>query len=194
MVAVAAFKSSFAWQTEFFLGAAEKHDLVKYHKQRRLTREVPGGEWAAGSQVRNANLAVSFNSEKIMRALFDRTGRVQIWMHPKGKWLLDLMGHPLAFIIIDSVYDCNGAHVGWWECTKIRDHHGRMLLIDRKAMDLGPLNPPFRPRPRPPTIEGSMPTVPRLGAKPTSAFARKVEWADAGPFLDNLTAVQPMWF
>jgi hypothetical protein len=126
-----------------------------------------------------------------MRALFDRTGHVRIWIHPKGRWLLDLQGNPLALIMIDSVYDCNGQHLGWWDCTKIRDHHGRMLLIDRKAMDLGRLNPPFRPRPRPPAIDDPMPTVPPLGVKPTTRLTHRLAWGDAEPFLNSLVATQP---
>jgi hypothetical protein len=128
-----------------------------------------------------------------MRAFYDRTGYVKLWLHPNETWFLDVNGHPLAYIEGDGVYDFKGRHVGWWDGMKIRDHEGRMLVVDREAAHLGTITPTYHPRPTEPTIEHYVPVRPTLHARPSRHTMPRWEWADVSDFLDGLAAAAPLY-
>jgi hypothetical protein len=128
-----------------------------------------------------------------MRAFYDLTGHVKLWLHPSGTWLLDVHGHPLAFVHGDSVYDFKGHHVGWWDGATIQNHEGRLLVMDREAPHLGATSPPYHPRPIPPTVEASTPPRPTLGLRPSRPARARWEWGDVRAFLLGLAAVQPLY-
>ena len=128
-----------------------------------------------------------------MRAFYDRTGHVKLWLHPSGTCFLGVDGHPLAFVHGDGVYDFKGRHVAWWDGKEIRDHEGRLLVVDREAVELGAISPPYHPRPIPPTIDASVPTRPTLGLRPSRRARARWEWADVSALLLGLAAVQPLY-
>jgi len=43
-----------------------------------------------------------------MRALYDHTGEVRIWLRDDEKWLLDLQGNAIAIVQDGNIYDLSG--------------------------------------------------------------------------------------
>src|ERR1700688_4456874 len=68
-----------------------------------------------------------------MRALYDYSGHVRIWLRNDAKWFVDSHGNALAFIDEGSIYNLKGCHVAWWRGDRIRDHHKRGLRYARRS-------------------------------------------------------------
>ena len=122
--------------------------------------------------------------ENVMRALYDRTGHVGIWLDENEQWLLDLHGNALAFVHDGSIYDLKGRHVAWWRGDRIQDHHGNVVYVTCDVQYLHTLNVLRRLGPLPPT-EKIMPMRPMLGLRPLEPLTSG-QWADQQSFLNNL--------
>lgn len=56
-------------------------------------------------------------------------------------------GHPLAYLEGESVFACNGQHLGWWERGWVRDHQGAWALFTESAISEVLSLPAKHPRP-----------------------------------------------
>jgi hypothetical protein len=114
-----------------------------------------------------------------VRPLYDRTGRVYAWLHQTGK-IYGLKGENLAFVDGDSIYAWNGAHIGWWRDSHIRDSVGYVALFAAEARITGVSKPVRAVRPVRPAREVS-PANPLKGAKPVKPSWRSA-WSAEMPF------------
>src|ERR1700722_380119 len=128
--------------------------------------------------------------EGIMRALYDYSGHVRIWLRNDTKWFVDSHGNALAFIDEGSIYNLKGRHVAWWRGDRIRDHHGNVVLVTHDVQLLETLKPTWHIRPLPP-IQRTMPTRPTIGLRPGIAPC-SVELCEASVAVNDLSGLRSL--
>jgi hypothetical protein len=120
-----------------------------------------------------------------MRAFYDKTGKVVLWLLNSG-WFVDDDGRPVAVWEGDGIYNREGRHIAWWDASKMRDHHGRLLVVDFRVHDLGILTRPRHPRPAPPLVGSDMPVWPTQRLRPSVKPNPRLEWANADALLEGV--------